>query len=189
MSDIGPSWPSCLDNPYLLACLVNREKGLFFSNGENLSKYFCKKKSIKDTEIWSSLCKHSVSLGTLFHSQFCMNTTYVAQKYQSYTDTALSGLPDQTSEIHFLCQEKFMFGQCRIQTRNFSICIQHATNGPMCHTKLGILAYHDKVQLQDKWKNNWFLSHAPFCLAHGLDWFDIKPVVFVTVKLGGKILI
>ena len=53
-----------------------------------------------------------VSMGKLFHSQFCVQPTYGAQEYQTDKDTALSGYQftpwsSGASEINFLGPEKF----------------------------------------------------------------------------------
>ena len=59
-------------------------------------------------------------------SQFCMQPTYGAQKYQTCTDIDLSGFQiipwsSRASNIHFFCPEKFTSGQCRIRTTDLSI--------------------------------------------------------------------
>ena len=56
-----------------------------------------------------------------------MQPTYGAQEYQTCTDTARSGYQFTTwssgaSKINFLCPEKFTLGQCRIRTKDISIC-------------------------------------------------------------------
>ena len=65
------------------------------------------------------------------------NTGYGTQEYQTCTDTTLSVYQftpcmSGVSEIHFLCQEKFMLGQCRIQTSNLLICSQLRTTTDQC---------------------------------------------------------
>ena len=69
---------------------------------------------------------------------FCVQPTCGAQEYQTCTDTTLSGYHftpwlSGASEIHFLCQEKFILGQCRIRTREllvFSRLRYHWTKMP-----------------------------------------------------------
>ena len=81
------------------------------------------------------------SLGKLFCSRFCVQSTYVAQEYLTCTYTAISGYQitpwsSGSWDIHFLCPEKFMLGQCRIRTTDLSIFSRtcyHWTNAPLCH--------------------------------------------------------
>ena len=76
--------------------------------------------------------------GKLFHSWFCVQPTYSAPEYLTCTDTTLSGYQitpwqSEASEIHFLCPEKFMLGQCRIRITELSISRRkrfHWTNAP-----------------------------------------------------------
>ena len=76
--------------------------------------------------------------GKLFHSRYCVQPTHGAQEYHSCKYTAHSGYQftpwlSGASEIHFCAQEIFMLGQCRIWTRDLSICIRtgyHRTNAP-----------------------------------------------------------
>ena len=56
-----------------------------------------------------------VSLGKQLNSRFCVQPTYGAQEYLTWTDTALSGYQitpwsSGASEIHSLCPEKFKLG-------------------------------------------------------------------------------
>ena len=57
--------------------------------------------------------------------QQCQDTAIMGYQFTPWS----SGAP----EIHFLCQKKFILGQCRIHTRDLSICSRmhyHQTNTP-----------------------------------------------------------
>ena len=76
--------------------------------------------------------------GNYFTPGFVCSQHKGVQKYQTYTDIALSGYQftfwsSGASEILLLYPEKFTLGQCRIRTRDLSIMSQtyyHWTNMP-----------------------------------------------------------
>ena len=73
----------------------------------------------------------------------------MATNRKNYTDTALSGYQFTpwlrvASEIDFLFPEKFTLAQCRVQTRDLSICSWIATAGPMCpNIYIDLLVYRE----------------------------------------------